>query len=138
MQVENGAGHPAVEPAAESTAVPDELGQQTVAIEDWVSQESISMPKDTNGTLIQKFNAALQLLQMVADKVSCHPSLKENCLWCGLPGESSTVVISGTSVRCLQAPFLQQNSLIGSCSPAGCRYYRGRDCREDTEHSGSF
>ncbi len=29
------------------------------------------MPKDTNGTLIQKFNAALQLLQMVSDKVGC-------------------------------------------------------------------
>ena len=79
MQAENGAGQPADGPAAESTAAPDKLGQQILAIEDWVSQESISMPKDTNGTLIQKFNAALQLLQMVADKVSCHPPLRENC-----------------------------------------------------------
>ena len=81
MQVENGAGQPADESAAESTAVPDELGQQILAIEDWVSQESISMPKDTNGTLIQKFNAALQLLQMVADKVSCHPPLLERTFY---------------------------------------------------------
>ena len=80
MQAENGAGQPADGPAAESTAAPDELRQRILAIEDWVSQESISMPKDTNGTLIQKFNAALQLLQMVANKVSCHPPLRENYL----------------------------------------------------------
>ena len=46
--------------------------EQVLAIEDWVSQESMSMPKDTNGTLIQKFDAALRLLQMVSDKVGCH------------------------------------------------------------------
>ena len=36
-----------------------------------MSQESTPIPKETNGTLIQKFNAALQLLQTVSDKVGC-------------------------------------------------------------------
>lgn len=52
-----------------ASAGPDTLEEEVLAIEDWVSEESMSMPKDTNGTLIQKFNAALQLMQMVSDKV---------------------------------------------------------------------
>ena len=74
MQTKNGAGEPTtdsfISPAIASPE-PDPLEKQVLAIEDWVSQESISMAKDTNVTLIQKFNAALQLLQMVSDKVSC-------------------------------------------------------------------
>ena len=69
MQAADGAD--TVEAPENASAVPDALEEQVLAIEDWVSQESMSMPKDTNGTLIQKLNAALQLLQMVSDKVGC-------------------------------------------------------------------
>ena len=48
----------------------DEPGQHKLPTEDWVTQEGSSTPKDTSGTLIQKFNAALQVLQMVSDEVS--------------------------------------------------------------------
>ncbi len=61
----------AIEAQGNASAGPDILENEVLAIEDWVSQENMSMPKDTNGTLIQKFNAALQLLQMVSDKVGC-------------------------------------------------------------------
>lgn len=74
MQTRNGAGEPTTD-SFQSPEIashePDSLEEQVLAIEDWVSQERISMAKDTKGTLIQKFNAALQLLQMVSDKVSC-------------------------------------------------------------------
>ena len=59
------------EESGNALAGPDTLEEEVLAVEDWVSEESISMPKDTSGTLMQKFNAALQLLQMVSDKVGC-------------------------------------------------------------------
>ena len=65
------AGADTTKAAGSLSAGPETVEEQALAIEDWVSQESMSMPKDTNGTLIQKFHAALQLLQMVSDKVGC-------------------------------------------------------------------
>ena len=74
MQTRNGAGEPTIDSFRSpeiASPEPESLEKQVLAIEDWVSQESISTPKDTNVTFIQKFSAALQLLQMVSDKVSC-------------------------------------------------------------------
>ena len=56
--------------AGKDRAETDESGQHKLPIEDWVPQEGSSTPKDTNGTLTEKFNAALQLLQVVSDQVS--------------------------------------------------------------------
>ena len=68
MQASSGSEQP--EAAGSEATETDECEQHKLLIEDWVSQEGISMPKDTTGTLTEKFNAALQLLQMVSDKVS--------------------------------------------------------------------
>ena len=57
--------------ATSRSTEPNECGQHKLHIEDWVPQEGSSMPKETNiGTLTEKFNAALQLLQVILDKVS--------------------------------------------------------------------
>ena len=74
MQTKTGAGEPTTDSSKSpenASPEPDSLEKQVLAIEEWVSQESISMQKDTNVSFTQKFNAALQLLQMVSDKVSC-------------------------------------------------------------------
>ncbi|CAK0757182.1 hypothetical protein CVIRNUC_002519 [Coccomyxa viridis] len=41
----------------------DERKQHNLHIEDWVPQEGISMPEDTKGTLTERLDAALELLQ---------------------------------------------------------------------------
>ena len=69
MQSTSGADTP--EAPGSASASPEMPEEQVAAIEDWVSHESMAMPTDTNGTLIQEFTAALQLLQMVSDKVGC-------------------------------------------------------------------
>ena len=53
----------------------NERRQHKLHIEDWVPQEGISMPKETKGTLIEKLNAALQLLQVISDRVSLQSGL---------------------------------------------------------------
>ena len=53
----------------------DDRRQHKLHIEDWVPQEGSSMPKETKGTLIEKLNAALQLLQVISDKVSLQQGL---------------------------------------------------------------
>ncbi len=48
----------------------DERKQHNLHIEDWVPQEGISMPEDTKGTLTERLDAALELLQVVSEKES--------------------------------------------------------------------
>ena len=62
-------GANAPEASGSASASSEALKKEALAIEDWVSQESVLMPKDTNGSLIQELDAALQLLQLVSDKV---------------------------------------------------------------------
>lgn len=45
-------------------------------VEDWVAQSGPTMPVDNNGTLLQKFKAALQILQTSATEVG-HSSISK-------------------------------------------------------------